>query len=255
MFLSSLIISLFSKICSPSSLLFLPNNCYPVPNRHHFNISEHISRTSILAPLDAAHLMSQGLIGPVDAGGMRKIHKRRLTRFSEQEYGHLPLDVAVSQATSNIFVSIPGQLISQATIEYVGFSKTKANEIWSSWNNWPSTGPRRETDPEDSGLQVTFLDFICGYISFSFNTYSEDDDEWVNCMNTYGLSKELQDAVLDPLFKYLRLSDSCAEWSKDTIEMRYAGLKAIQQASSNREIVLHDAGYRLAMDGTVLEPL
>ncbi|KAM6533146.1 hypothetical protein FALCPG4_006160 [Fusarium falciforme] len=210
-------------------------------------MSEHISRISMLAPLDAAHLMSQGLVGPVDASGMRKIHKRRLNRFSEQEYGHLPLDVTASQAANAIFVSIPDQLISQATIEYVGFSKTKANLIWNSWNNWPSTGPRRETDPDNSGLQVTFLDFICGYISSSLDTGSEDD-EWINCMNTYGLSMEFQDAILDPLFKYLRLSDSCAEWAKDTIEIRYAGLKAIQQESSNREIALHGAGYRLAMD-------
>ncbi|KAJ4227186.1 hypothetical protein NW759_004555 [Fusarium solani] len=218
-------------------------------------MSEHLSRTNILAPLDTAHLMSQGLVGPVDASGMRKIHKRRLNRFGEQEYGHLPLDATVSQAASDMFVSIPDQLISQATLEYAGFSKTKANEIWNSWNNWPSTGPRRETDPDDSGLQVTFLDFICGYISSSLDTGSEDDDEWINCMNTYGLSMEFQDAILDPLFKYLRLSDSCAERAKDTIQIRYAGLKAIRQESSNREIALHGAGYRLALDGTVLEPL
>lgn len=218
-------------------------------------MSESISRTSILAPLDTAHLMGQGLVGAVNADGMRRIHKRRLNRFGDLEYGHLPLDDAsVSQASDDMFVSIPDQLISQATIEYVGFSKTKANEIWSVWNNWPSTGPRRETDPDDSGLQVTFLDFICGYISSSLDTYSEDDDEWINCMNTYGLSMELQDSILDPLFKYLRLSDSCAEWSRDTIQMRYAGLKAIQEESSNREIALHNAGYRFAMGGTVLEP-
>lgn len=218
-------------------------------------MSEPISTTSILAPLDAAHLMSQGLVGPVDSDGMRKIHKRRLTRFSEQEYVHLPLDVTISQAASDMFASIPDQLISQATLEYVGFSKTKATEIWNSWNNWPSTRPRRETDPEDSGVQVTFLDYICVQISSSLDTDSEDDAEWVNCMNTYGLSKEFQDAILDPHFKYLRLSDSCAGWSKDTINMRYAGLKAIQQESSNREIALYGAGYRLGMDGTVLEPL
>ena len=218
-------------------------------------MSEHISRINMLAPLDAAHLMSQGLVGPVDASGMRKIHKRRLNRFSEQEYGHLPLDVTASQTANVIFVSIPDQLISQATIEYVGFSKTKANEIWNSWNSWPSTGPRRETDPDDNGLRVTFLDFICGYISSSFDTSSEDDNEWTSCMNIYGLSTEFQDAILEPLFKYLRLSDSCAEWAKDTIEIRYAGLKAIQKESSNREIALYGAGYRLAMDGTVLEPL
>ncbi|RSL69244.1 hypothetical protein CEP54_002442 [Fusarium duplospermum] len=216
-------------------------------------MSESISRTSILAPLDTAHLMGQGLVGAVNADGTRRIHKRRLNRFGDLEYGHLPLDASVSQA-SDMFVSIPDQLISQATIEYVGFSKTKANEIWSTWNNWPSIGPGRETDPDDSGLQVTFLDFICGYISSSLDTYSDDDDEWINCVNAYGLSMELQNSILDPLFKYLRLSDSCAEWSRDTIQMRYAGLKAIQEESSNREIALHNAGYRFAMGGAVLEP-
>ncbi|RSL85463.1 hypothetical protein CEP51_003305 [Fusarium floridanum] len=216
-------------------------------------MSEPTSRTSILAPLDTAHLMGQGLVGAVNADGTRRIHKRRLNRFGDVEYGHLPLDATASQ-DSDMFVSIPDQLISQATIEYVGFSKIKANEIWSTWNNWPSTGPRRETDPDDGGLQVTFLDFICGYISSSLDTYSEDDAEWINCMNTYGLSMEVQDAILDPLFKYLRLSDSCAEWSRDTIEMRYAGLKAIQEESSNREVTLHDAGYSLDMSGIVLEP-
>ncbi|RSM20072.1 hypothetical protein CDV31_001151 [Fusarium ambrosium] len=206
-----------------------------------------LSETSVFAPLDVAQLMGQGLAGFPDLSGKRKVHKRRLNRSSDEEHSHLPLDVSLqSQSADDIFASIPDQLISHASIEYVGFSKAKADEIWNSWNNWPSTGPRRETDPSDGGLVVTFLDFISGHIATSFDTSEDDDGEWTNCMNRYGLATELQHAILDPHFKYLRLSKSCADWSRDTIHMRYAGLKEIQRASWDRAMTLQRAGYRLA---------
>lgn len=219
------------------------------------------SETSILAPLDAAQLMGQGLAGLPDSSGKRKIHKRRLNRSSDEEHRRLPLDVSLqSQSADDIFASIPDQLISHASIEYVGFSKAKADEIWNSWNNWPSFGPRRETDTTDRDLQVTFLDFISGHIASSFDTSEDDDGQWTHCMNRYGLAIELQHAILDPHFKYLRLSKSCAEWSRDTVHMRYAGLQEIQRASRDRAMALQRAGYRLAAhsdngsSASVLEP-
>ncbi|KAJ4328177.1 hypothetical protein N0V84_001379 [Fusarium piperis] len=224
-------------------------------------MSTTTSETSIFAPLDAAQLIRQGLAGQPDASGKRRVHKRRLNRSSDEEHRRLPLDVSLqSQPEDDIFASIPDQLISHASIEYVGFSKAKADEIWNSWNNWPSFGPRRETDPDDGGLQVTFLDFISGHIASSFDTSEDDDGQWTNCMNRNGLAIELQHAILDPHFKYLRLSKSCAEWSRDTVHMRYAGLQEIQRASRDRAMALQRAGYRLAAhsdngsSASVLEP-
>ncbi|KAF4466354.1 hypothetical protein FALBO_6803 [Fusarium albosuccineum] len=201
-----------------------------------------MSETHILAPLDIAHLTSQGLVGPVDDGGTRRLHKRRLNRSSDEEHGHIPLQATV-HSHLDAFATIPDQLISLATIEHVGFSKTKALEIWNSWTNWPVTGPRRETDIDDGGLQVTFLDFLTEHIG-RVDTHDDNDVEWTSCMETYGLATEAQHAILDVRFKYLRLSRSCAEWSADTVHMRYAGLEEIQKASRDRAAALRCASSR-----------
>lgn len=202
------------------------------------------SSTEILASVDIAELMSSGLAGPLDSErGTRKIHKRRLNRSSDEEHSGIALDASL-QFQPDAFATIPDQLVSQATIEHVGFSKSTAAQIWHSWTHWPASGPRRETDPDDGGLQIIFLDFITGHISFSHNTHQDDDAAWTRCMDHYGLATELQHAILDPHFNYIRLSSSCAEWAKDTVEMRYAGLREIQQASRDRERALQRTSSR-----------
>ena len=44
-------------------------------------------------------------------------------------------------------------------------------------------------------------------------------------MNHHGLAKELQDAIMNPTFEYERLRLTCGFWSRDSVEMRYAGLE------------------------------
>ncbi|KAF5585632.1 hypothetical protein FPCIR_8270 [Fusarium pseudocircinatum] len=88
--------------------------------------------------------------------GTRKVHRRRLGQYSDEENGAIPLG-ANAQSQPDVFATIPDQLFSQATIEYVGSSKKEAAKIWNGWVNWPP-GPRREIDPEDGGLEVSFLD-------------------------------------------------------------------------------------------------
>lgn len=116
-------------------------------------------------------------------------------------------------------------LISHATLIYIGFSGEKATELWNQWVNWPPGGPVREVDPDDGALQMTFIHFITGVFDGQTDTCSEDDDEWLKCMDSYGMSTEFQRAVMDPVFRCLRLGESCSYWARDTVEMRYAGLK------------------------------
>jgi hypothetical protein len=54
-------------------------------------------------------------------------------------------------------------------------------------------------------------------------------------MKDCGLSTATQSAIMDGNFKNIRMAESCLYWVKDTIEMRHAGLKEIQQASLERE--------------------
>lgn len=216
------------------------------------------ARQRILGEVDAANLQNQGLLGPPDSRGTRKLHRRYLNRLSDQEYKHIPLDVPMnSPAADEAFVSIPEHLISQATLEYVGFSTAKAAAMWLQWTNWPEDGPRREDDDvDDGGLCITFLDYFTRPFNGSTDCFSEDDNEWSRCMDEFGLSSQVQDKILDPVFKYLRLSDSCAFWAKDTVEMRYAGLRNIQQASRERERMLlsGEGVQRPAPSGTNIAP-
>ncbi|KAF4962446.1 hypothetical protein FSARC_9475 [Fusarium sarcochroum] len=188
-------------------------------------------RTDILAPTDAAHLMSRGLAGPVDDDGTRRVNK-------------LWLQNAEESMDPSAFAKVPWQLISEATIEYLGFTPRLAAQIWRGWINWPADGPQREIDPEDDGLQVSFLDFVKGHVSHSIDTSEDDDSVWKRCMQHWGVATELQEAIMDRRFKYLRLNNTCVRWVRETIKMRYAGLEDIQRASRERGQALRRAGFR-----------
>ena len=197
------------------------------------------SSADIIAPLDNAQLQSQGLISPPNDLGQRRMHKRRLNRSSDEEHDNIPLNVSFrSPDTQGAFMTIPDQLISRASLEYVGFSFQKATELWDRWTHWP-TGPYepiRETDPDDgTKLEMTFIDFITGPFVGSRNVAHDSDSDWLDCMTYYGLNLDTQRAIMEPAFKVLRLSMSCGEWCEDTIRMRYAGLVEIQAESLNRE--------------------
>ncbi|KAH7318370.1 hypothetical protein B0I35DRAFT_409272 [Stachybotrys elegans] len=188
---------------------------------------------SILTPSDARDLNRRGLAFKGDNGTMR-LHKRRLNAYSDQEYSHIPLDVDPgTPSADSAFSVIPERLISHATLEYIGFNPRTADALWDRWTNWPEGTPHRETDPDGGGLQMTFVDFALGHIDSVTDTFDEDDHQWVICMDACGISQQVQTAILDPHFKYLRQSESCLHWIKDTIEMRYEGLHAMQSASIN----------------------
>lgn len=132
---------------------------------------------------------------------------------------------------------LSSQIVSLETLIYVGLSSAKANDLWDRWTNWSLTGPRRETDPDDGfGLTVTFLDFIIGgcSVEHTVDTTAEDNIEWRKCLDACSINTATQDAIMDPKFRKLRLSNSCLYWAKDTIEMRYKGLESHQQLGTAR---------------------
>ncbi|KAK3945749.1 hypothetical protein QBC46DRAFT_455040 [Diplogelasinospora grovesii] len=163
----------------------------------------------------------------------------RLSRWSDEDYHDIPLDISPeSPAAGDAFAEIPAALVSRETLLYVGLSEAKATELWDRWINWPNTtcGPSRHgIDPDDGRLQVTFDDMIIGSLENQADRAGLDDEQWRACLDACGISADLQDAIMDPIFKYLRLCESCLWWVKDTIRMRYAGLKDIQSSSRERE--------------------
>ncbi|KAI3316584.1 hypothetical protein HD806DRAFT_517201 [Xylariaceae sp. AK1471] len=200
-----------------------------------------MSSSQILAPLDAADLERHGLLSPPNSSGSRRIHKRRLNSSSDEEHHEISLDVSVSSndaSASGAFAVIPEVLISRETLLYVGFSETKATELWDEWTNWPSFGPRREIDADDGGLQVDFVDFITGTFDGRIDAIEDSDSQWRACLHASGVDIPTQDAIMDVHFHDIRHSQSCLYWAKDTVQMRYAGLEEIQRASLHRQMAM-----------------
>ncbi|QUC18130.1 uncharacterized protein UV8b_02371 [Ustilaginoidea virens] len=193
---------------------------------------------SILTLADHRHLVETGLATPPAPDGTIRVHKRCMNRFSDEEHSDLPL----IQPSESAFATIPEIRISLATLEYLGFNSEKAREIWRKWQNWPSTPPHRETDPpsdDDSLDPITFIDFILGHVGpQAQDVYDDDDSPWFEYMARCGINGELQEAIMDPRFKNVRLTNSCLYWLRDAIEVRYLGLQAIEVASREREQAL-----------------
>ncbi|CDM37174.1 hypothetical protein DTO013E5_9484 [Penicillium roqueforti] len=191
-------------------------------------------QTNILVPDDAVTLQNSGLVSSPSSDGTRRIHKRRLNRSSDEEEQHLPLTPVSISSSSDSFVSIPDHLVSLAALEHLGYNSETATLIWEYWTNWPPGEPKRETDDTDNG--VLFIDVAEGHLDYSPDTCSENDAEWFHCMNLYGITRELQEAIMDPKFRSIRLTDSCKSWIRDTFQLRNRALQAVQEASRERDM-------------------
>ncbi|KAM7209845.1 hypothetical protein V8F06_014771 [Rhypophila decipiens] len=129
---------------------------------------------------------------------------------------------------------IPATLISRETLEHVGFTKEKADELWSEWLNSAaddSDNARREGDSEAGQDGDTFKQFILDNVkkeTDTWDTWSEDDDgPWYACLTHCGINTKTQEAIMEPAFRCLRESESYIYWICDTIGMRYGGLEFI----------------------------
>lgn len=67
--------------------------------------------------------------------------------------------------------------------------------------------------------------------------HGEEDNLWNQSLTSCGMAQDVQDAIMDPAFKEIRFTANSMYWVKDTIGMRYAGLKDIQRASRARSML------------------
>ncbi|KAI6383213.1 hypothetical protein MCOR25_000134 [Pyricularia grisea] len=110
------------------------------------------------------------------------------------------------------------------TLIHVSFHKEKAGELWDEWESLEDDHvAHREGGVDQGGLFI------------KLDAWGSDNEEWRTFLDSYGLSQDVQDAIMDPLLDNIRINGICAEWAKDTIEQRYYGLKYILEASQERE--------------------
>jgi hypothetical protein len=147
------------------------------------------------------------------------------------------------------------ELISKATINYVGFNSDKTTEIYNGWNDWPPGPIIRETDPNNGTcLEVTFLDWMKRHAGslYTDRVWQDDSSAWLRCMEQHGIATELQHAIMDPYFKQVWLTGTCIVWVQDTIDGRYKRLRDIQRASAERERAMQHSDKELS--GSLSEP-
>ncbi|KAG5978140.1 hypothetical protein E4U55_006350 [Claviceps digitariae] len=193
---------------------------------------------SVFAPGDLENLVQAGLASPPDsASGTIRVHKRRLNRSSDSEEAHISLSPS-SMDSGDSYTNIPDAIESLATIRYLGLTDAKAYQVWTQWAD-----VRAEND---SDYEITFIEFIVGCLTPSVkdDPCEDNDDQWYQSMDQYGINDELQEAIMDPRFKDLRLSNSCFSWVRNTVEARFLGLREIQETSRERERARQRASQR-----------
>lgn len=136
-------------------------------------------------------------------------------------------------SSSDCFVSIPEDLVSFATLGYLGYNHHTATRIWERWTNWPPGIIKRQCDDFEGG--IPFIEVAEGYLDSATDTCEDDDSVWLDCLDKYGMSTELTHAIMDTKFRHIRLTQSCKFWVQDTLKLRYRGLEEVQEASRERE--------------------
>jgi hypothetical protein len=128
-----------------------------------------IAYGQVLHPEDVQALTREGTIIAADRPGIRRIHKRRPNRSSDEEYKDLAIPSPPSTISSPAspapiedFETIPDNLVSRETLLYLGFVDTAAKTIWGCWCNWGSDQGR-----EADGGPVTFESIFRSYICIS----------------------------------------------------------------------------------------
>lgn len=84
-----------------------------------------------------------------------------------------------------------------------------------------------------AALDVPFLDVVKGHIRWGNDVWGDDDGAWIDCMQKHGIATELQDAVMDPRFKQLRLTCTCVQWLLHAIDMRYESIEYMHSKSDS----------------------
>jgi hypothetical protein len=134
---------------------------------------------SVLAPADSEDLVASGLASPPSSNGTRRIHKRRLTRWSDEENSDLSLTpISSPSSTPGMYAIIPETLVSLATLQYLGYTDAAASQIWAQWTNRPPGAPGRD-EVDDDG-EILFIEVATSYLTRGReqDTWDDDDEEW-----------------------------------------------------------------------------
>lgn len=186
----------------------------------------------VILPAEEGTLLRAGLITETTPDGWRKVHCRLLADSSDIIHYYtplMPISTVKAAFVSLYFQTIPAELVSAATIEYVGFNKTMARDIWLDWVCRPFD--ENEWEPTDRLYGVEFMTFIIDAVaeqSFSEFVLSTDDTLWLEIMRLMGLNV---DAQVDVLVRKAQCQDDRAS-HESVVKKFYSAKDAVGHVST-----------------------
>lgn len=175
-------------------------------------------------------------MGPADTPGLILLHKRCLSIYSYSHPDYVDLPPSPPSVAPQAYFIIPENLISMASLKYMGFNDETAERIWARWViKFPEGAPIAETEPVNG---VSFLDAAIGFLAdrkAELDTWSDDGETWIASMDQWGIDQELQNIIMDDVFKNMREEGSLFFWLRGTVELAYGGLQEVREASLLRE--------------------
>lgn len=132
---------------------------------------------------------------------------------------------------SALDTEIPIEEESPAVLEYLGFERSTANEIFERFVGRPEPGQCPD------GL----LDYAYGQIAALGTRYYEMDIQ--EAMAQVGLTEQIRSAIADPAFSDLLWTRDLHFWVKDTIDTNYGTLL------NRQELLKRHAGHRIEHKG------
>jgi len=147
---------------------------------------------------------------------------------------------------------IPNFTYSKQTLQYLGYTEQRAEELWKAWREdarqqverfgpFPSriVGRAFRQAVKVPFITVPSRDEVC---KFYVNS-SDTSDDWVAIMNKFGLKKELQTAILHPEFKDIRSCHTLWNWFRETFDLRLIALDDVRRASCWRILPQRTKSY------------
>ncbi|RSL57402.1 hypothetical protein CEP54_008323 [Fusarium duplospermum] len=188
--------------------------------------TKSVSRNSTPKPKNAAKPIQVAVVHSVQALVRVVPQQPRLNPLG-QFNGDVPFGIPPPNRPGASRAPFPYEPISKATIEWLGFTPAAAAKMWHAWIRWPSGLIRREIDPDDGRLCVTFLWFIQRHALYTIHELHQDIGDWWGCMEDYGLCKGAQEYIFGSASMYSHMHHGqCSLWTASLIDFHYKELQA-----------------------------
>ena len=224
----------------------------------------------LIAPVDRAALVGSGLLSEIDPErGTQRLHRSFLIQGLDDEVSfqaHLESEPNrfKPEFRSQSYETIPYDLISEATIRYIGYTPWMAGRLWDRWqrdplgevqweilrdvgntasdtaaNLWQAwrRGPALTfREYEVHGIHV-FVIFLVGYIKRTgpIEFPRPCDETWTNALIECGINKSTQDALGHPDGEYRDILVSGRELITNMMTVRFKTLARLRELSHRRE--------------------